>query len=564
MTMHDEYEQERGPTPRYEVPADVSGLTKKFIISAVIYFLIAGSLAIVMRLVQSGADIMGNQNQTFGLFYSSLTVHGQLMFFGFASMMVVGISYYLLSKFAKKPLYSINLAVVSFSLLNAGAILLILSGLMFFGAGWYNLMPLTFQPGNGGWGVFAAVIFLIADLAIGIGLTVFCVNVIATVLKGRIAAGVQAAEVDTPSSGNMQKSQSDEGDSGRADMLAMHDLPRGKRWLMVLGISAWLPKKSRDGIPAASIVVVGIFVNALIQLVGNVGLFGQLYIGFSTIMNPDFDPNWLLAKDFWWFFAHPIVYFTLFSFLGAAYYYIPRYAKKTVAYDKWAYRPWPFYFVFTLLVFSHHLFMDMPVPAAMQLMAQAASFGIAFPSGLTIMTIMMYVFRSRIKWNITSMFIMAGIAGWAFGGFAGVETGWWGTNIYLHNTLNIAGHIHLVLLMGSVLLGLGLVYAIVPSITGRSLNKNLGLLHLALTVVGGFGLAFLFLFLGMGGFIRREAQVTPEFAWSLPWLMFFALIVGAGQLVFAYNLFSTLRRGVLHSAKNEDLLAGKEQRISEA
>jgi hypothetical protein len=50
------------------------------------------------------------------------------------------------------------------------------------------------------------------------------------------------------------------------------------------------------------------------------------------------------------------------------------------------------------------------------------------------MTVMMYIFRSRIRWNITSLFMLAGIAGWgwAFGGFA--QTGWWDTNVYLHNT----------------------------------------------------------------------------------------------------------------------------------
>src|SRR5688500_18445709 len=75
--------------------------------------------------------------------------------------------------------------------------------------------------------------------------------------------------------------------------------------------------------------------------------------------------------------------------------------------------------------------------------------GIVFPSGLTLMTIMMYIFRSRIKWNTTSLFILCGFAGWAFGGLAGTQAGWWGTNVYLHNTLNIVGHIHLVLLVGS-------------------------------------------------------------------------------------------------------------------
>jgi heme/copper-type cytochrome/quinol oxidase subunit 1 len=195
-----------------------------------------------------------------------------------------------------------------------------------------------------------------------------------------------------------------------------------------------------------------------------------------------------------------------------------------------------------MLVFSHHVFMDMPNPVWLQMLSQTASFGIVFPSGLTVMTIMMYIFRSRIKWNISTVFILAGIGGWAFGGFTGVQTGWWGTNIYLHNTLQVVGHIHFVLLMGSVLLAMGLIYAIVPAITHKRLDKTLGFIHLGLTLVGGFGLAFLFTALGYEGVIRREAQVPNEFMWSMLWLLFFALTVGFGQIMFAYNLFKTIAR----------------------
>jgi cytochrome c oxidase subunit 1 len=555
--IHNEYEREQGPTPLFDISLELSDLTKKFIIAAVIYFIIAGVLALIMRTIQSKVMLLGDQNQTFGLFYSSLTVHGQLMFFGFASMMVVGISYYLVSKFAKKHLFSFNLAILSFALLNAGAILLIISGTMFFGAGWYNLMPLTFHPGNNGWTIFSSVIFLIADLIIGVALTIFSINVIATLLIGRVAAGVQRSEVnyDINKSGeelqDQHKSKSDEEDKGRVDLLIMQHISASVRWCSLLGISSWLPQKSRSKIPAVSIVVVGIFVNALIQLMGNIGLFAQLAIGFSYLVDPNFNANWLLAKDVWWFFGHPIVYFTLFSFLGAAYYYIPRYAKKTVPYDKWAYRSWPFYFVFTMLVFSHHLFMDMPNPDWLEMVAQTASFGIVFPSGLTIMTVLMYIFRSRIKWNITALFMMAGIAGWAFGGFAGVETGWRGTDLYLHNTLNVVGHIHFVLLMGSVLFGLGLIYSIIPAITKKNLEVNLGIVHLILTLIGGFGLAFMFLFLGFAGFVRREADIPQIFAWTLPWLLFLALVVGFGQIIFIYNLFKTMLRKKQSSHEKE-------------
>ncbi|MGI8833227.1 MAG: cbb3-type cytochrome c oxidase subunit I [Nitrososphaeraceae archaeon] len=104
-------------------------------------------------------------------------------------------------------------------------------------------------------------------------------------------------------------------------------------------------------------------------------------MGFSYLTNPNFNANWLLAKYFWGFFGHTIVYFTLFSFLGAAYYYITCYAKKTVTYDRGAYRSWAFYFIFTILVFSHHLYLDKPNPAWLETIAQIASFGIVFPSG---------------------------------------------------------------------------------------------------------------------------------------------------------------------------------------
>jgi len=535
----DEYNLENGPAPLYRISKDLSDLTLMFIISSVVFFLAAGTLAIIMRTVQSKLILLGNQQQTIGMFYAALTAHGQLMFFGFASMLTVGLSYYLLSKFAKKPLYSMKMSIISYSLMNAASVLLIVSAIMFFGGGWYNLMPLAFHPQNGGWNIFSTVLFLMADTSIGIGLVFFCVNVIATVLKGNIAAGVQLSE---PDEGGLFRASSDINDSGRIDLIPMINLPASTRWVSALGISSWFPRKYRKAVPAVSIVVVGIFVNAVALLSGTVGLFTQLGMGFGYLLNPDFQPNWLLAKDAFWFFGHPIVYFTLFSFLAAAYYYIPKFTKKTVPYDKWAYRSWPFYFIFAVLVFSHHSYMDMPNPVFVQTVATIASQAVIFPSGLTVMTIMMYLLRSKIRWNISSFFIVTGIAGWVYGGFTGAQTGWWGTDVYLHNTLNVVGHIHLVILMGSVLLGIGLVYGVIADLTKKRLGKTLGMVHLLTTITGGFGLAFMFTYLGLFGVIRREAIIPDQFMWAMPWLLFFALTVGFGQITFAYNLFKTLGR----------------------
>ena len=116
----------------------------------------------------------------------------------------------------------------------------------------------------------------------------FCVNVIATVLKGNIAAGVQLSE---PDEGGLFRASSDINDSGRIDLIPMINLPASTRWVSALGISSWFPRKYRKAVPAVSIVVVGIFVNAVALLSGTVGLFTQLGMGFGYLLNPDFQPN---------------------------------------------------------------------------------------------------------------------------------------------------------------------------------------------------------------------------------------------------------------------------------
>lgn len=287
----------------------------------------------------------------------------------------------------------------------------------------------------------------------------------------------------------------------------MEDLPASIRWVSLIGINAWFPKKWRDVTPAVPIVLVSAFVTAMVQIIANPGLFVQLSIGFASIKNPIASSNWLLTKDAWWFFGHPIVYFPLFIFLGAIYFLAPRYGKERVPFFKWNYRTWPFYLAFSTLVFSHHVFMDIPNPVWLQMVSQTASLGIVWPSAMTIITILLFTWRAKISGNITTRFFIAGIAGWMFGGFQGAEMGMWGTEVYHHNTMVMPSHIHLSLLLGPLLMAFGIIYAIFPDLTKKHLSKTLGEIHFWLTILGGFGLAILFDIFGM--------QFSADFSTSL-------------------------------------------------
>ena len=471
------------------------------------------------------------------------------MFFGVISANTMWFGYYALSKWGRKPLAGIKWAKASFWIMEAAVILIFIAALSGFGAGWYNLMPLTFLPGHPAvtWGAGGAVTFLIADTLVGVFLTIFCFVVFATVLRGKLPVGTQIFEYmhekdrDKHDEHPIVK-ENKEAQNIEQEFTHMEDLPASVRWLSLIGINSWLTKKWRDVTPAVPIVLVSAFVTALVQIVGNPGLFVQLARGFAYIQNPVGASNWLLTKDAWWFFAHPIVYFPLLLFLGAIYFLAPRYGKERVPFFKWNYRTWPFYLAFSTLVFSHHVFMDIPNPVWLQMLSQTASLGIVWPSAMTIITILVFVWRSKMTWNITTRFFIAGIAGWMFGGFQGTETGLWGTDIYLHNTLSMVGHIHLILLMGPLLFAFAVMYAIIPDLTKKHMSRTLGEIHFWLTCFGGFGLAFLFTIIGTEGAVRREAEIAAAFHWAMPFLLFFALIVGISQFLFVYNFARTLRR----------------------
>jgi heme/copper-type cytochrome/quinol oxidase subunit 1 len=75
------YEKEQDLLPQYEITKELSDLKLMFIISSIIYFLVGGSLAIIMQIIQSKVILLlGNQQQSLRLFYAALTIHGQVIF----------------------------------------------------------------------------------------------------------------------------------------------------------------------------------------------------------------------------------------------------------------------------------------------------------------------------------------------------------------------------------------------------------------------------------------------------------------------------------------------------
>src|SRR5487761_1519399 len=217
--------------------------------------------------------------------------------------------------------------------------------------------------------------------------------------------------------------------------------------------------------------------------------------------------------------------------------------------SRWAKAPWPLLLITGVGVYSHHLFMDTSQPFILQVMSQNMSMVIGLASGISIFTLLALIWRSHYEWNLTAKFLAASILGWIIGGVMGVEQGNIAEDVYLHNTYAVVSHFHFNALDGIVMAAFGVLYWILPELSGKQwYSKTLGEIHFWGTGIGGFGLAGTFGFMGYMGVPRREFAPIQS---SLPFTaiyydpllvaLFFALFTAAAQIPFIWNILKTLQ-----------------------
>jgi len=135
------------------------------------------------------------------------------------------------------------------------------------------------------------------------------------------------------------------------------------------------------------------------------------------------------------------------------------------------------------------------------------------------------------------------------GGLTGLFLGNVTVDVPLSDTYFVVAHFHMVMGIAPVLVVFGAIYHWYPLITGRMLNETLGKIHFWITFVGSYAIYFPMHYQGFIGVPRRYFEIydSPYIETSTMGLNVFitvaALIVGAAQLLFIYNLISSARLG---------------------
>jgi cytochrome c oxidase subunit I len=86
-----------------------------------------------------------------------------------------------------------------------------------------------------------------------------------------------------------------------------------------------------------------------------------------------------------------------------------------------------------------------------------------------------------------------------------------------------------------------------PKMTGRMMNETLGRIHFWLSFVGTYCIFMPFHYLGIAGNVRRYSAFVDDYLKPLipvhQFITIAALVTGAAQLIFVYNLIYSRVRG---------------------
>ena len=254
----------------------------------------------------------------------------------------------------------------------------------------------------------------------------------------------------------------------------------------------------------------------------------------------------LMWQHMFWFFGHPDVYIIFIPATGFVSAIIPIFARRKV----FGYTPLVLSMIATAFigfgVWVHHMFTT-PLPELGQGMFTASSLLITIPNGVQIFCWTATLWGGRPWLKLPLIWVLGFFGIFILGGLTGVFLASVSIDSQAHDTFFVVAHLHYVLIGGAVFPLFGAFYLWFPKWTGRMLNQTLGHLNFWLMFIG-FNVTFYPMHhLGLAGMTRRIYTYTPETGWGpMNGLATIgAGMLGLGVLAFIVNVIISRRGGKL-------------------
>src|SRR6056300_788558 len=374
------------------------------------------------------------------------------------------------------------------------------------GAGWTLYPPQAILPGTPG--SEAGILLMLASLAVFIiGFTMGGLNYVVTILQART---------------------------------------RGMT-LMRMPLTVW-------GIFVATVLALfafpALFVSAVMMLFDKLLMTSFFMPAIMTMGNDGshVGGNPLLFQHLFWFFGHPEVYIVALPAFGIVSDLISIHARKNI----FGYRMmvWAIVIIGALsfVVWAHHMYVSGMNPYFGFFFATTTLI-IAVPTALKVYNWVLTLWEGDIRMNVPMFFAIGFIFTFIHGGLTGLFLGNVVIDLPLSDTYFVVAHFHMVMGVSPVLVLFAAIYHWYPKLSGRMYNETIAKAHFWITFLGTYAIYLPMHYLGFLGVPRRyyaigETDFIPASAQTLnESITIAALIVGAAQLIFLFNILWSMRNG---------------------
>jgi cytochrome c oxidase subunit 1 len=495
---------------KYVFSQDAKFIAIQYSITALAVGLVALVLSWLMRLQLGFPGVFSFIDA--GAYYQYITMHGMMMVvYVLTALFLGGFGNYLIPlMIGARDMVFPYANMLSFWFYLLAVVVLMAS---FFapggpsGAGWTLYPPqaiLSGTPGGQDWGI---ILMLVSLMIFIVGFTMGGLNYVVTVLQAR-ARGMT---------------------------------------LMRMPLTVW-------GIFTASFMALlafpALFVGAVMMLFDRV-LGTSFFMPAIVEMGQPLERaggSPLLFQHLFWFFGHPEVYIVALPAFGIVSDLISTHARRNI----FGYRMmvWAILIIGALsfVVWAHHMYVSGMNPYFGFFFATTTLI-IAVPTAIKVYNWILTLWRGDIHLTVPMLFALAFIVTFVNGGLTGLFLGNVVVDVPLSDTMFVVAHFHMVMGVAPILVIFGAIYHWYPKVTGRMMNDVLGKLHFWVTFLGAYLIFFPMHYLGLMGVPRRyhetaDMAFVPASAQTLnAFITIVALVVGAVQLLFVFNLIWSLSRG---------------------
>src|SRR3989475_10039646 len=255
----------------------------------------------------------------------------------------------------------------------------------------------------------------------------------------------------------------------------------------------------------------------------------------------------LLWQHLFWFFGHPEVYIAILPGMGVTSHVLSTFSRKPVFGYKAMVGALSAIGFLGFCVWGHHMFISGMSPysaIAFSLLTMA----IGVPSAIKTFNWLGTLWGGRIRFTSPMLFAIGFVSLFVTGGGFGVFLAQPSLGLFLHDGYFVEAHLPMIMGVGSIFRIFTATYYWFPKMFRRIMSEGLGKLQFWRPLLGAYGIFMPMHFLGMVGHPRRYPS-GENFAFLGPlqgvhlFISIAAFITMAGQLIFLYNFFWSMKRG---------------------